>query len=650
MSKLFVSYSRQDEALAATLIDDLKTLGHTVWFDRELSGGQAWWDRILTNIRECEVFVFVLSENSQSSTACKREYRYADALRKPILPVLLADGINVNLLPPALAKVQYADYRKRDSTTALLLARAFITLSPPSPLPDPLPDPPSAPISHLGGLLEQIESSANLSLEAQSVLLLDLKRGLHDSRTRTDTLILLDKFKNRRDIYASIFDEIHDLLESFCEEAAETQEQITRTAAQPAQPSDNSPDQAKPNQPLSEPIPPVPEAVADSLPELRMSSVTSERAPSTQSIGKPIGTTRQPPRVLKQNEPTQPPVLPVPPRKEFSSASETEPAGESETGQPTSLPASNLSRRRVLKLLGFVVGGGLGTAWLVEALRPKKVEYTVVTVDEEGNRNEPEPRQNKYRSVDLGNGIQMGMVNIPEGNFLMGSPESEEGHNNNNNEGPQRDVMVPSFWIGQFQVTQAQWQAVVELPKVEHDLDSAPSHFKGDELPAEQINWWEATEFCNRLSAATGRTYRLPSEAEWEYACRAGTTTPFHFGETITTDLANYKGNYTFASEPTGVGRQQTTPVGSFGVANEFGLYDMHGNVWEWCEDAWHENYDGAPLGGTPWIEGGDSSRRVVRGGSWVNYPRNCRSARRAWFDSDDGDDFIGFRVVCSSA
>jgi serine/threonine protein kinase len=119
---------------------------------------------------------------------------------------------------------------------------------------------------------------------------------------------------------------------------------------------------------------------------------------------------------------------------------------------------------------------------------------------------------------------------------------------------------------------------------------------------------------CEKLSQKTGKTYRLPSEAEWEYACRAGTTTPFYFGETITTDLVNYNGNSTYASAPKGQYRQQTTPVGSF-PPNAFGLYDMHGNVWEWCQDHWHDNYNGAPTDGSAWTDDNDNRSRLLRGG-----------------------------------
>jgi formylglycine-generating enzyme required for sulfatase activity len=156
-----------------------------------------------------------------------------------------------------------------------------------------------------------------------------------------------------------------------------------------------------------------------------------------------------------------------------------------------------------------------------------------------------------------------------------------------------------------------------------------PSKFEGDNLPVGGISWYEAMEFCARLSKATGTTYRLPSEAEWEYACRARTTTMFAFGQTITAEVVNFKGLYSYGSEQKGPNREQPTPVGALGVANGFGLYDMHGNVWEWCLDNWHTSYNGAPADGSAWVRGGDTESRVRRGGSWNEMGIQCQSAYR---------------------
>jgi len=247
----------------------------------------------------------------------------------------------------------------------------------------------------------------------------------------------------------------------------------------------------------------------------------------------------------------------------------------------------------------------------------------------------------EYFSEDLGNGVSLEMVSIPGGPFIMGSPEKEAYHRDT--EGPQHQVTVPAFFMGKYPVTQVQWQVVADLPTIERDLNPDPARFKGVDRPVERVSWLDAVEFCARLSHKTGRQYRLPREAEWEYACRAGTTTPFHFGETITPDLANYNGIRIYGSGPQGKKRVGATPVGHFKVANAFGLYDMHGNVWEWCADHWHDTYEGTPDDGTIWLS------RVSRGGSWINPPWDCRSASRGRYNRDDAFSNIGFRVVCAA-
>jgi len=245
----------------------------------------------------------------------------------------------------------------------------------------------------------------------------------------------------------------------------------------------------------------------------------------------------------------------------------------------------------------------------------------------------------------LAEGMGLRLVQIPAGRFEMGSPADEEARDAD--EGPQHLVQLQSFFLGQTPVTQAQWKVVAGWPKVGVDLNPTPSRFKGDNRPVEQVSWEEAMEFCHRLSQRSKLAYALPSEAQWEYACRAGATTPFAFGQTLTPDLANYDGNCTYGSGPEGDYRKKTTDVGSF-PANAWGLHDMHGNVWEWCLDYWHESDGGAPSDGTAWVnEAEDEGIRLLRGGSWYGYPRFCRSACRDGEPRDRRLNNVGFRLCC---
>ncbi|TRV04592.1 MAG: serine/threonine protein kinase [Microcystis wesenbergii Mw_QC_B_20070930_S4] len=226
----------------------------------------------------------------------------------------------------------------------------------------------------------------------------------------------------------------------------------------------------------------------------------------------------------------------------------------------------------------------------------------------------------------LANRVTLEMVSLPAGKFLMGSSES-------NYEKPQHQVKINSFAIGKYPITQAQYQAV---------MGNNPSNFKNNpQNPVERVSWNDAEAFCQKLSQITGKTYRLPTEAEWEYACRAGTTTRYYFG-----DNANQLGDYAWYS---GNSNRTTHPVGQK-KPNGWGLYDMSGNVWEWCEDDWHDSYAGAPDDGTAWLQNDNHSRtlKCLRGGSWFDDPFYCRSAYRCLTRRVFRSSF-GFRVVCGA-
>ncbi|MFN9637408.1 MAG: SAV_2336 N-terminal domain-related protein [Synechococcaceae cyanobacterium] len=260
------------------------------------------------------------------------------------------------------------------------------------------------------------------------------------------------------------------------------------------------------------------------------------------------------------------------------------------------------------------------------------------------------------------------LIQIKAGDFLMGSPADEPERFSG--EGPQHAVIIQEFFMAQTPITQAQWREVAGWREREgetwaRELMPNPSHFgnkaDSDQRPVEQVSWLDAMEFCHRLSQRTGRHYTLPSEAQWEYACRAGSTTPFAFGATLTAELANYNAISTYGDAPKGEYRGQTTPVGMF-AGNAWGLQDMHGNVLEWCLDEWHGNYEGAPTDGSAWLnptatsneaitkgetKGNDEETRLLRGGSWLSIPRNCRSAYRYHLVPGNAHYHVGFRVVC---
>jgi formylglycine-generating enzyme required for sulfatase activity len=263
----------------------------------------------------------------------------------------------------------------------------------------------------------------------------------------------------------------------------------------------------------------------------------------------------------------------------------------------------------------------------------KTFKFETVTVNEKGEIIKREYKSAQYFTEILPGGVELDMVLIPAGEFMMGAKQKEKG--TGTDEYPQHNVTITQpFFMGKYPVTQAQYEAI---------MGENPSHFEGNERPVECITWNDAKEFCEKLSQLTGKKYCLPSEAQWEYAGRGGTTTPFHFGETITSDLANYNGNYTHAEELMGKYRAETTNVGIF-PPNAFGLYDIHGNVYEWCEDTWHDNYDGSPTDSSAWVSP-NSNSRLLRGGSWINGPY-CRVANRYDCNLMNFDYRIGFRVV----
>ena len=274
--------------------------------------------------------------------------------------------------------------------------------------------------------------------------------------------------------------------------------------------------------------------------------------------------------------------------------------------------------------------------------------FEIITLN---RQNELVKRQGeaRYFIEKLDDDVDLEMVEIPGGQFMMGSDPSDPQSRDHeyqfrDHEYHQHRVTVPTFFMSRYTITQAQWFQVTRMCQFKQTLQPNPARFPGDNRPVEQVSWYDAVEFCQRLSQKTQRRYRLPTEAEWEYACRAGQETTFSFGSTITPDVANYDGS-PYIDGPAGERRGQTTYVTEFG-ANPFGLSQMHGNVDEWCLDHWHDNYNGAPDDGRAWETSDDHAKRVLRGGSWVCAPWWCRSASRLRYPPGDHLNNIGFRVV----
>jgi formylglycine-generating enzyme required for sulfatase activity len=258
----------------------------------------------------------------------------------------------------------------------------------------------------------------------------------------------------------------------------------------------------------------------------------------------------------------------------------------------------------------------------------KTYHFDVITVDRNGKEINSQRKSAQYFEENLGNGVILEMVYIPAGSFMMGSNEYD-------NEKPIHKVTFKEpFFMGKYPVTNEQYKQII-------GSSPSPKDFNAPKQPVVYVSWEDAKKFCDHLSQITqkfGREYSLTTEAQWEYACRAGTDTTYYFGNTITDKLANFNSN-----------EGKTTEVGKYPYPNSFGLYDMHGNVWEWCEDHWHGNYKNAPDDGTAW---GDTEKlnnyKMIHGGSWNGLPQYCRCADRGRNTRDNWVRYGGFRLVFS--
>ena len=539
MSKVFLSYSRQSQETARNLADDIHNLGHVVWFDRELSGGHAWWDQILANIRDADVFVFVLDPDGLNSTACQREFGYAAALGKPVLPVLVAEGVSTNLLPPELSRLHFINCINQDRKSALDLAKALAGVPLPEALPDPLPAPPEVPVSYLGGLRRKIETSPGLSYEEQSALVLDLTRSLRDPKAADDTRVLLGKLKARRDLYKAIADDVDDLLGK----------QGPATAPPQAKPAPKPPSNW-----------------------WRSATQTASWPPQAKPAPKPHSDTHLP----HNTDATPSPAMPV------------------------------ATRSRGLWYL--LVAALVVVAGIAYFAHPAKT----VSQQQYPPQASPQPSGTARTKANPKDGLTY--VWIQPGTFTMGcSPGDTQC---DSDEKPAHQVTITrGFWMGQTDVTQEAYERVT---------GKNPSHFKGPKLPVETVNWNEAQGYCQAVGM------RLPTEAEWEYAARAGTTGS-RYGDLD--QIAWYTANSGGKTHEV----MQKQP-------NAWGLYDMLGNVFEWTSDWYADKYAGNAETDPQGPASGQN--RVLRGGSWNGVPADLRASDRSGNEPGNHLSNLGFRCL----
>ncbi len=479
MSKFFISYSSQNRDKVKGLVDDIKCLGHDVWFDEELAGGQEWWDEILERIREYEYFIFAVSPEAQDSIACNKELNYAFDLNKKPLPILVTDGISIKQLPPALSKKHVVNYIKGDKKAVLDLSKAIYSLPAPKPLPEPLPEPPELPLSNLGKIAEEIATSDTLNNEKQKSLLFDLEEALGENSETDEIRKLIVQFSKRKDLLANIGKKLDKLLKS-----------------------------------------------------LKMAPL-DQRSESTK-----IKSTRK-------------------------------------------------SQVQEIEDMALIKGG----------------------------------------SFDMGD--------------IFGDGEEDEK--------PVHEVYVDDFYLGKYPVTVGEYREFVNSTGYETEAERSdefsddgeywdnPAFAQTDKHPVVYISWNDAEEFVKWKRNKTGLEYRLPTEAELEYAARSGGLKEKWSG----IDHEGYLGAYAWYEKNSG---DKTHSVGQK-KPNKLGLYDMSGNVMEWCSDWYGENYyKKNPKENPKGPSSGES--KVLRGGSWHGSSIRCRCAFRGYDGPGNGDDDVGFRCA----
>jgi formylglycine-generating enzyme required for sulfatase activity len=625
MAKIFISYDRASKDIVEELVQDLRDEDHDVWFDQHLTGGQKWWNNILSEIRKCEIFVAALTPDSLESSACQREMKYANDLQRILLPVRLSDKVSPDSLPLGLSELQWVDYTLRNIAALKSLRRTLKNLPKAPPLPDPLPAQPPVPISYLSQLREKIESDS-LVRQDQIQLVFELRQQFRKGERAKEMLDLLQRLNERDDIFAAVSHEIDDLIRDIGREfpisgrlqSSKSElpgRDVANDASQPQVVPSDEPELRAPGKGDEPPKPPPSGATA----------ILPEPPAVSQHIAPPE---REPPLRLTGNG---------------AASGEAKPQAQLSSQIAAGLfIVVGLSLVVILPAIYFYMGSAkkaeqpqsetsFGLSPPSRELAPSNLPAAAPAPSNLAAAG-PSPLAATPPGSEFTECASAcpKMIVVPAGKFLMGSPENETGR-----EGPQREVTIARpFAASKFEVTFAEWNtcaAASACPQVE-------DRGRRGQMPVIDVSWDDAKGYVGWLSRLTGKEYRLLTEAEWEYAARAGTQTRYSWGD------EPGKGNANCDGCGSQWDNKQTAPVGQF-KPNAFGLYDMAGNVWEWVADVWHDDYKGAPTDGSAWIQGGDASRRVVRGGSWVNDPQYLRAASRAWYTSGHRDDNLGFRV-----
>jgi len=589
---VFISYARKDRALLDSLCTDLEDLQCNLWFDEDqLNGGMHWWDQILDEIRRADLVLVVVSSASLASVACRRECDYAIALGKPILPVRVDGMVIPNNMPLNLQRVQMVDFFTGNKAEGFALANALRTIPDALPLPLPLPEPPEIPLSYTAELRQQLNSSESLGEREQALLLHRLRGALRMPHQYDDAVELLRIFRKRRDLLAVTAQDVDELLAQYGQ--PKTVERSGRKGW-----------------------------LIASATVVLLALVVWFTLPGTNNDANGTANSTSDEAVTTKH------VLPTEQVMQARLLVSATPSGATLTiGRKDGSSSQSIQSGQEVELADG--------AWIIKAsakdYRDKEVAVQLEANDSQQRQSielQPLPKTLQAGEERTFDGIKF--VWIPPGEFEMGSPASEKQRGSNEQQHHVR--IAEGFWLGKYEVTQSQWQSV---------MGSNPSSFKGSNNPVENVSWNDIQGYLKKL----GNGYRLPTEAEWEYAARAGTQTPFHTGQCLSTNQGNYGGNYPYSACSKGENRQKTLPVGLL-AHNDWNLYDMHGNVWEWTSSLYKDSYDGSELKGS---SVSDEGSRVLRGGSWGGGAYGLRSAVRGYDSPSVRFNGFGFRLARSA-